>query len=243
MPHESLVLSLKIFDNIESWAASRHDAFALRVLLGHLIEIALVGDIYEVFKTYDAAQLYEEMCGRGVRFDRRVRMIDAVLRLFQNTPILSQRFPHRKKEWMMLKELVDAEERERFIKGKYAFQWLNAATGLLQETAAEFDEGMAQLHKLGFSTAEKKRIISDVLWEINTMKSYAPQKAEKPAVIWTKHLKMLELFDPDDATEDDEDSDQEAAGVRNAEKDDEPVAEGINATQVPTVATREQCVS
>lgn len=228
MPHESLVLSLEIFNSIESWASSKHDAFALRVLLGHLIEIALVSDIYEVFSVYDATHVYEEMCCRGVGFDRRVRMIDAVLRLFANTPILAKRFPRCRKEWMLLKDLVDAEERERFIKGKSGFQWLNAVTGLLQETATEFDEGMTQMNKLGFSTAEKRCVVNSVLAEISDMFNYAPKDAKKRAAIWNKHLKMLELFDPEDATDDegpaddaDENTAEDGAAVEGNKEDND----------------------
>ena len=231
MPHESLVLSLKIFDDIETWASSKHDAFALRVLLGHLIDIASVDDIYEVFSVYDAIDVYEEMCCRGVGFDRRVRIIDAVLRLFANTPILAKRFPRRRKEWMLLKDLVDAEERERFIKGKGGGQWLNAVTGLLHDTATEFDQGMSQMNKLGFSTAEKRCVVNSVLAEISEMFDYAPKDAKKRADIWTRHLKMLQLFDPDDATEDEGGASEYEDADKAATEKVDPVTKGDNAFQ------------
>lgn len=199
MPHESLVLSLEIFDDIESWTSTKHEALAIRVLLGQLIEVALGDDIYQLLSTYEACEVYKEMCGPGgVNFDRRVRMIEAVLALFANTPVLAKRFPHRKTEWAFLKDLVDAEEKDRLIKGKYAFQWLNAATGVMQATAAEFGEGMDQLHKLGFTTAEKKRAVLDVLSEISDAHVSAPKTAEKLTEQWGKQLKLLELFDADD---------------------------------------------
>lgn len=189
-------LSLKGFASIDA-TMTKHAGFVTRALLAQIVEITTADNIVLVIQCEDAATVYKAICARMPSVDRRARTVNAVLTFFDNSPEVTKAFAARKKEWEVVKVLVEEQERTCVAEGA---RGLTVATGIMYTTALEeHTKTFPHLVKSGLSTAELKAAIKgavDVMvdcWADADDPEYA-EHGEKSLKPWKGHLELLDLF-------------------------------------------------
>lgn len=184
-------LSLKGFASIDA-TMTKHASFVTRALLAQIVEIAGADDIVMVIERNKAATVYKDICERAPSVDRRARMVSAVLTFFDNSPEVAKKFAARKKEWELVNELVEEQDRACVASGTCG---VTMATGMARATALEHKASLPQLLKSGLSTGEINAAIKGAVDETVECWEYEdPARGQQIVQPWKEHLELLELF-------------------------------------------------
>lgn len=184
-------LALKGFANIDATAATKHSGFVTRALLARIVEITNSDDIVLVIECMDAATVYKDICECVPGVDRRASMVNAILTFFDNSPEVAQAYASRKKEWVVIKDLVEEQERACVAAGGSG---VTIATGMAWTNALEHNKTFDRLLKVRLSTVELKSTIQRLVDDMVDCWQEEPAYGDKILEPWKRHLELLDLF-------------------------------------------------